>query len=188
MDQQSSGGCRFVCSCRRHWKMEIRGSTATGKAMSCSRLHWLSTGLAAYYTTRTSKSSWNLSRAALAALLALPLGACSGSTSSTKQTIEINADTYGDQWPFTIKGGVISCENVTKVDTFKQYAVLLTSDGVTYALNGAAATAMTRDGKDWKNIREISKMHPDAALYGTTYYMSFPDDWIQKGLKLCEKT
>jgi hypothetical protein len=118
-----------------------------------------------------------LTKLALAALLLL---GCANEASA--RTKPIDAASYGASWPFTVSKGVLSCQNVTKVPSYPQQAVLFTSGGKTYAVNGTAMTAATRDKKNWVNVRTITKYNPGGQMYG----LMSTGDLIQQGLKLCK--
>jgi hypothetical protein len=102
---------------------------------------------------------------------------------ASAKTKAVEAASYGASWPFTVRRGVLSCQDVTKAANFSQQAVLFSSGGVTYALNGSAMTAASRDKKNWVNARQITKFHPDGKMYG----LMSTAQLIQEGLKLCKR-
>jgi hypothetical protein len=59
-------------------------------------------------------------------------------------------------------------------------AVLFTSGGVVYALNGSAIEAMKKGGTGWADIQKIRKAHPDSGIYGAKSYVSIPGTWFQE--------
>jgi hypothetical protein len=61
-------------------------------------------------------------------LLAVLLTACNVRPSNER---EITRDEYGDRWPFTVERGILSCTD---------NAVVLTTGGTAYAVNGQART------------------------------------------------
>ncbi|MFB2832981.1 DUF2511 domain-containing protein [Floridanema evergladense] len=98
----------------------------------------------------------------LAALLSLTLIGCE----STTATIERSQ--YGDNWPFTVEAGVLSCT--------EREEVVFASGRTIYALNGAAINS----GK-YVKIEEIWADNP--AIPGTKKSIR---DILNKGLELCK--
>jgi len=81
--------------------------------------------------------------------------------------ILITKEQYGDEWPFTVKQGVLSCENVSEV--------VLTADGVSFAINGTAKSA-----KKYQAVERIWADNP--AIPGTKKSVG---GIIKSGLALC---
>lgn len=81
--------------------------------------------------------------------------------------ILITQEQYGDEWPFTVKQGVLSCENVSEV--------VLTADGVSFAINGTAKSA-----KKYQAVERIWADNP--AIPGTKKSVG---GIIKSGLALC---
>ena len=79
----------------------------------------------------------------------------------------ITKEAYGDEWPFTVKQGVLSCENISEV--------VLTVDGVSFAINGTA--------KSTKKYQPVEKIWADnPAIPGAKKSVG---DIIKSGLTLC---
>jgi hypothetical protein len=111
--------------------------------------------------------------------ITLLLSACSLAPVSGTRSVALKAKDYGDKWPFTVGEGFLSCEGAGV------NAVLFTSGGVVYALNGSAIGAMEKGGTGWADIREIRREHPDSDVYGTKFYVYIPGAWYKEGLRLC---
>ncbi len=111
--------------------------------------------------------------------IAFLLSACSLVSVSGTRSVALKAKDYGDKWPFTVGEGFLSCEGAGV------NAVLFTSGGVVYALNGSAIGKMNKGGTGWVDIQKIRKAHPDSDIYGTKFYVSIPGAWFQEGLRLC---
>lgn len=89
------------------------------------------------------------------------------STSLPQNEILITKEAYGDEWPFTVEQGILSCENVSEV--------VLTVDGVSFAINGTA--------KSTKKYQPVEKIWADnPAIPGTKKSVG---DIIKSGLALC---
>lgn len=69
---------------------------------------------------------------------------------STTPNVRITRQEYGDQWPFTVDEGVLSCKKIGYVGNVELHEVLFTTNGVTYAVNGTA-----RSNKAYADVREI---------------------------------
>lgn len=79
----------------------------------------------------------------------------------------ITEEAYGDKWPFTVKQGVLSCENISEV--------ILTVDGVSFAINGTA--------KSTKKYQPVEKIWADnPAIPGAKKSVG---NIIKSGLALC---
>lgn len=77
---------------------------------------------------------------------------------------------YGDKWPFTKEKGILTCKGANKIGE-----VILTAEGVSYAVNGIA--------KGTKKYQPLDKIWADnAAIPGTKKNLG---DIIEKGLTLC---
>jgi hypothetical protein len=121
-----------------------------------------------------------LKRAGLLIAIAVVTG-CSSAEDQAPRALTIDADAYGETWPLKVTKGQIKCEDVTKVEQYPQKAVLFEAEGSTYALNGSAKTAASRDGKDWKDAREITRYNSGGMMYGLMNIGPL----IETGLKLC---
>ena len=86
----------------------------------------------------------------------------------------VTAKQFGDEWPFTVPSGILSCEGKSGLG-----AVVFTTNGKSYAVNGAARQKAKREG--YKEISEIWKDNPQ---YPGSKVNIGPI--IQKGLTLCK--
>lgn len=91
-------------------------------------------------------------------------------TSIVPNELLITQKDYGDKWPFTKEKGILTCKGANKVGE-----VILTVDGVPYAVNGIA--------KGTKKYQPLEKIWADnAAIPGAKKNLG---DIIEKGLALC---
>ena len=85
-----------------------------------------------------------MKRFALLVVLA-EVGACGGSSAPAAPTPEavepgfITREEYGDDWPFTVDSGTLSCWDDPLSDRIE--VTFDTGDGIEYALNGSAKDA-----------------------------------------------
>jgi hypothetical protein len=91
-------------------------------------------------------------------------------TQITPSQLLITQKDYGDKWPFTKEKGILTCKGTKKLGE-----VVLTVDGVPYAINGTA--------KRTRENQPLEKIWADnPAIPGTKKNLG---DVIDKGLALC---
>lgn len=92
-----------------------------------------------------------------------------------ENNMKISSSNYGNDWPFTISSGTLSCKTIRAGD-LEAHEVTLTANGVTYAVNG---TARSRDaGVDVLTILK------DTSFNSKARWDLVPI--IKQGLELCD--
>ncbi len=103
-------------------------------------------------------------------------------TNSHAGSLKISKDDFGEQWPFSVSEGTLSCTAPSTV-TFK-------ANGVKYAVNGIARGAGYADIipiwiEDEKIRKDLQKAFPDQKIDDMVPNVNI-GPIIQKGLSLCK--
>ncbi|MDB1088023.1 DUF2511 domain-containing protein [Streptomyces sp. ACA25] len=86
--------------------------------------------------------------------LLVMVAACSGGSTPQDTGLHVTRADFGDEWPFTVDVGLLSCEEVPG-----SLAVLFTHDGITYSVNGPATMWAAENG--WADKRPIWSDSPE---------------------------
>ena len=88
---------------------------------------------------------------------------------NSKSRAFVSREQYGEDWPFTVDFGMISCRGINSV-------VFRTQDHRSYAVNGVAMSE-----KKYRDLREILRDKPDTPGYKVSI-----GPIIREGLSLCD--
>ena len=104
----------------------------------------------------------------------IALGAFAWATSACSSApggVAVQASSYGERWPLTVSEGLLECE---------AGAVLFTSGGTTYAVNGTA-----RGRKRWPDIDPLVRRQNLDSGRGMVVVNASVSPLIDDGLRLC---
>lgn len=111
---------------------------------------------------------------AAAAVLLLASAATRAQPSTQPGTYQVvTRATFAGPWPFTVDQGTLSC--------YRGQAIIFSSGGRTYALNGTALSAGKNLGYTWERVNPIWRDSPD--IPGTKVPVSA---LTSAGQKLCK--
>lgn len=71
----------------------------------------------------------------------------SARTQTSPASVKVTKAEYGEEWPFTVDEGVLTCENIKGAKT-----VTLTANGITYIVNSLPKGIETRGNKKFVRI------------------------------------
>lgn len=110
-----------------------------------------------------------------AAVLLLASAAAQAQPSTQPGTYQVvTRATFAGPWPLTVEQGTLSC--------YRGRAIIFTSGGRTYAVNGTALSVGKSLGYAWERINPIWRDSPD--IPGTKVHVSA---LISAGQKLCKQ-